>query len=178
MNDLITQIISHIGDNPNREGLKETPKRVEKAYKKMFSGYELDPKDVITTFDAEGYDEMVICKDIEFYSTCEHHMLPFFGIVHIAYIPDKNIVGISKLPRVVEIYSRRLQNQERMTQQIADSIMGILKPKGVGVVIKAQHLCMMARGIEKQRAKIITSSLKGRFKQDEKTRAEFMNLIS
>ncbi|MBT4937407.1 GTP cyclohydrolase I FolE [Candidatus Peregrinibacteria bacterium] len=174
----IKSIIELIGEDPSREGLKETPRRVEAAYKKIFSGYTQKPEDVLTVFDSEGYDEMIICKDIEFYSMCEHHMLPFFGKASIAYIPDKKIIGLSKLPRLIEIFARRLQNQERLTSQVAKNLMEMLKPKGVGVIIRAKHLCMMARGIEKQSSEMISSALHGRFKTDEKTRAEFMQLVS
>lgn len=176
MQDFIRSILKNIGENPNREGLKDTPARVERAYEKIFSGYKMDPQSFLTTFDSEGYDEMIICRDIEFYSTCEHHMLPFFGTVTVAYIPDKKIIGLSKMPRLVEMFSRRLQNQERLTTQIAETLMEILQAKGVGVIVKAKHLCMMARGVEKQEPEMITSCLKGLFKKDEKTRAEFISL--
>lgn len=172
-----TEILKAIGENPHREGLKETPKRIANSFTKIFGGYEMDPKSILTEFDGENYDEMIICKDIDFYSTCEHHMLTFFGKVHIGYIPNKKIVGISKLPRIVEIFSRRLQNQERLTMQIAETLNDLLHPKGVGVVIQAKHLCMMSRGIQKQNASMTTSSAIGLFKSNAKTRGEFLQLI-
>ncbi len=174
---LVKELIKQIGENPSREGIKGTPKRVAKSYEKIFGGYKQKPKDIITVFDNEGYDEMVIAKDIEFYSTCEHHILPFFGKVHIGYIPDKKIVGLSKMPRMVELFSRRLQNQERLTMQICDTLNDFLKPKGVGVVIEGTHLCMQARGVEKQNSKMVTSSFTGLFKKNMNTRNEFLNLI-
>lgn len=173
----IRAILNLIGENPKREGLINTPKRVAKAYEKLFSGYEKKQKDMVTVFENEGYDEMVIVKDVEFYSQCEHHLLPFFGKVHIGYIPDKKIIGLSKMPRLVEMFSRRLQNQERLTSQIAEGLMDMLHPKGVGVVIEAKHLCMMARGIEKQNSMILTSAVRGLFKSKLNTRTEFLRLI-
>ncbi len=175
--NLVAEIIKEIGEDKDREGLKQTPQRVAKSFLKLFGGYHQKPEDIITQFDGENYDEMIICKDIDFYSNCEHHMLPFFGTVSIGYIPNKKIVGLSKLPRIVEIFSRRLQNQERLTQQIAQTLDDLLKPKGVGVVIKAKHLCTMARGVEKQNSEMITSACKGLFKKDTKTRSEFLKLI-
>lgn len=172
---LIRQLIEQI-DDPKREGLEGTPARVAKSFSKLYGGYEKDPKKLITVFDNEGYDEMIIARDIDFYSVCEHHMLPFFGRVYIGYIPDDKIIGLSKLPRMVEIFSRRLQNQERLTKQIADTLNDLLKPKGVGVVIKATHLCMKARGIEKQNCEITTSAFTGLFKSKLSTRSEFLNL--
>jgi len=174
---LIRELIVKIGENPKREGLIGTPDRVAKSYKKLFGGYDEDPKKLIKVFDNEGYDEMIIAKDIDFYSTCEHHMLPFIGKAYIGYIPDNKIIGLSKLPRLVEIFSRRLQNQERMTKQIADTLNSLLKPRGVGVVIIAEHLCMKARGVEKQNCVISTSSFTGLFIKNLNTRAEFLNLI-
>ncbi len=145
---LVHELLKEIGENPDREGLKNTPKRIAKSFEKLFGGYTKNPKEILTEFDGEDYDEMIICKNIDFYSNCEHHMQPFFGRVYIGYIPNKKIIGISKLPRIVEIYSRRLQNQERLTMDIANALKELLNPKGVGVVIEAQHLCMMARGVE------------------------------
>jgi GTP cyclohydrolase I len=174
---LTTELISAIGEDPEREGLIDTPRRVSKSYDTLFGGYEKDPKDVVTVFDGEDYDEMIICKDIDFYSTCEHHLLPFFGKAYVGYLPDKKIIGISKIPRIIEIYARRMQNQERMTMQIAKAINDLLKPKGVGVVIKAQHLCMMARGVERQNAVITTSSFTDLFRTNPETRSEFLGLI-
>lgn len=175
--NLYSQIIKEIGENPDREGLKDTPKRIAKSFEKLFGGYKLDPKNFLTEFDGENYDEMIICKDIDFFSNCEHHMQPFFGKISIGYIPDKKIIGISKLPRIVEIFARRLQNQERLTMQIAKTLLELLKPKGVGVVIEARHLCMTARGVEKQNAIMTTSSFNGLFKNNAKTRSEFLKLI-
>jgi len=174
---LIRELIVKIGENPNREGLTGTPERVAKSYKKLFGGYDEDPKKLIKVFSNEGYDEMIIAKDIDFYSTCEHHLLPFVGKAYIGYIPNNKIIGLSKLPRLVEIFSRRLQNQERMTKQIADTLNSLLKPRGVGVVIIAEHLCMKARGVEKQNCVISTSSFTGLFIKNVNTRAEFLNLI-
>lgn len=174
---LVKSLIEEIGENLAREGLSATPKRVALSYEKLFGGYSQDPSKMMTQFDGENYDEMIICKDIDFYSTCEHHMLPFFGKVHIGYIPDKKIIGISKLPRMVEIFARRLQNQERLTMQIAETLFKLLNPKGVGVVINAQHLCMLARGVQKQNSVMTTSSFRGLFKNQAKTRSEFLKLI-
>jgi len=175
--NLIRELLKEIGEDTGREGLLATPARVAKSYGKLFGGYKEDPKKLITVFNNEGYDEMIIAKDIDFYSTCEHHMLPFIGKAYIGYIPDNKIIGLSKLPRLVEIFSRRLQNQERLTKQIADTLNDILKPRGVGVVIKAEHLCMKARGVEKQNCVISTSSFTGLFIKNINTRAEFLNLI-
>jgi len=173
----LQEIIAFIGEDPDREGLIETPARIIKSWGKLFGGYEQDPKDILArTFSESGnYDEMIISKDIEFYSTCEHHMLPFFGRAHIAYIPKSRVVGISKLSRLLECFSRRLQIQERLTSQIADSIVEHLDPQGVGVLIEAQHLCMVARGVEKQNSIMTTSALKGCF-QNPETRMEFLSL--
>ncbi|PIZ71644.1 GTP cyclohydrolase I FolE [Candidatus Peregrinibacteria bacterium CG_4_10_14_0_2_um_filter_43_11] len=174
---LIAQLLTAIGEDTGREGLRETPSRVAKSYEKLFGGYGQSPKDVITVFDNEGYDEMIIAKDIDFYSTCEHHLLPFVGRAYVGYIPNDKIIGLSKMPRMVEIFSRRLQNQERLTRQIADTLDELLKPKGVGVVLEGEHLCMKARGVEKQNCKITTSSFTGLFLKNTNTRAEFLNLI-
>ncbi|MEK7673357.1 MAG: GTP cyclohydrolase I FolE [Patescibacteria group bacterium] len=174
---LAKELIQEIGENPDREGLKKTPIRFAKSFEKIFGGYGQDPSSIMTEFDSENYDEMIICKSIDFYSTCEHHIQPFFGKVSIGYIPNKKIVGISKLPRLVEIFSRRLQNQERLTQQIANALSELLNAKGVAVVIKAKHLCMMSRGVEKQNSVMITSSCNGLFKKNAKTRSEFLRLI-
>ena len=174
---LIKKMLAAIGEDPRREGLRDTPARVVKSWSKLFSGYGKNPEDVLKTFSGEKYDEMIVVKDIELYSTCEHHFLPFIGRAHIGYIPDGKIIGLSKLPRLVEIYARRLQNQERLTGQVAQALDKILKPKGVGVVIEARHLCMMARGVEKQGSEVITSSLTGLFKRDMNTRNEFLKLI-
>lgn len=171
------QLLCEIGEDTNREGLKDTPKRIAKSFEKLFGGYIQNPEDLKAEFDGKNYDEMIICKNIDFYSTCEHHMQPFFGKIHIGYIPNEKIIGISKLPRIAEIYARRLQNQEKLTMQIADAINKLIKPKGVGVIIEGQHFCMMARGVEKQNTVMTTSSCNGLFKTDAKTRSEFMKLI-
>ncbi len=174
----VTSILEEIGEDPKREGLLRTPNRVAKAYKYFTKGYSEDVEKLLNNavFN-EHYDEMVIVKDIDFYSLCEHHMLPFFGKCHIAYIPKGKIVGLSKLPRMVEMYSRRLQVQERMTREIGDMINKVLKPKGVAVVTEASHLCMMMRGVEKQNSIALASCMLGNFKSDEKTRSEFLKLI-
>lgn len=173
----VRDLLATIGENPEREGLRETPGRVAKSYLSLFGGYQEYPEKLITVFDNEGYDEMIIAKDIDFYSTCEHHMLPFFGKAYVGYIPDDKIIGLSKLPRLVEIFSRRLQNQERLTKQVADTLHDMLHPLGVGVVIKAEHMCMKARGVEKQNCEISTSSFRGLFKKNQNTRSEFLDLI-
>ena len=166
-----------IGEDPQREGLLKTPSRVAKALSWLTRGYELDPAEVIgDALFAEDHENMVMVRDIELYSMCEHHMLPFFGRAHVAYIPDGKIVGLSKIPRVVEVFARRLQVQERLGEQVADALEDVLKPKGVGVVIEAVHLCMMMRGVEKQNSRTITSSLRGVFKDDARTRSEFLRL--
>lgn len=174
---LIKGLLEYIGEDPSREGLVDTPKRVIASYEKLFGGYGQKPEDVLTVFGDELYDEMIVVKDIEFMSSCEHHMLPFFGKVHIGYIPDGKIIGLSKMPRLVEIFARRLQNQERMTNQIAQGLYDILKPRGVAVVVEAKHFCMMARGVEKQGSEVVTSALKGLFKKNLDTRNEFMRHI-
>lgn len=170
-------ILEMLGENLSRDGLKKTPFRVARSFEKLFSGYGKDPKEIITTFGDEGYDEMIVVKDIEFYSTCEHHFLPFFGKAHIGYIPSGKILGLSKLARIVEIFSRRLQNQERLTMEIANSLKELIDPRGVGVVIEAKHLCMMARGVEKQESQVVTSAMTGLFKKELNTRSEFLKLI-
>lgn len=179
MQDLIKQIIEKLGENVNREGLKRTPFRVEKALRFLTSGYRQDINQIINNaiFKSEN-NEMIIVKDIEFYSLCEHHLLPFFGKCHIGYIPDKKILGLSKFARLVNFFSRRLQIQERLTTMIADSLNEILEPIGVAVVIEAAHLCMMMRGVQKQNSYAITSALRGAFKTDSRTRLEFFNLIN
>ena len=166
-----------LGEDPTREGLRRTPVRVARAMRWLTRGYELDVERVVggAVFAAES-ENMVMVRDIDFYALCEHHMLPFFGKVHVAYIPDKHIVGLSKLPRIVEVFARRLQVQERLTEEIARAIEGVLKPKGVGVVVEASHLCMMMRGVEKQNSKTITSALRGIFRSDGRTREEFLRL--
>ncbi|MDR3610837.1 MAG: GTP cyclohydrolase I FolE [Ignavibacteriaceae bacterium] len=175
---LINSLLSEIGEDPKREGLLNTPKRVAKAYEFLTAGYKMDIDKVLNNavFN-EKYDEMVIVKNIDFYSLCEHHMLPFYGKVHVAYLPDGKIIGLSKIPRIVEIFSRRLQVQERMTQEIADTIKNYVNPRGVGVVSEAFHMCMMMRGVEKQNSSATASAMHGIFKSDARTRAEFLNLI-
>lgn len=174
----VRSILKEIGEDPEREGLIRTPNRVAKAYKFLTKGYVEDVEKLLNgaVFN-EHYNEMVIVKDIDFYSLCEHHLLPFFGKCHIAYIPNGKIVGLSKLPRMVEMFSRRLQVQERMTREIGDMINKVLEPKGVAVVTEASHLCMMMRGVEKQNSVATASAMLGRFKSDEKTRTEFLKLI-
>jgi len=173
----LKELIEFIGEDTTREGLIDTPKRIIKSWEQLYSGYKKNPEDLLTTFKSDGYDEIVLLKDIEFFSMCEHHMLPFIGKVHIGYIPNEKVIGVSKLARLVEIYSRRLQIQERLTKQIGDTLTKILKPAGVGVVIEAQHLCMKMRGVEKQNSVMVTSSMQGAFRTDDKTRTEFLQLI-
>jgi GTP cyclohydrolase I len=174
----IRDLLSAMGEVPKREGLLDTPKRVRQSLAFLTQGYQQDPYEILgSAMFEEPYDEMVLVKDIEFYSLCEHHLLPFFGRAHIAYIPDGHIVGLSKLPRLVEVFSRRLQVQERLTTQIAETIWELLAPKGVGVVIEADHLCMMMRGVQKQRSRTVTSCLLGSFKENRDTRAEFLKLV-
>ena len=175
---IITDLLTEIGEDPIREGLLSTPKRVAKAYEFLTSGYHTDMAKIMNkAIFIEKYDEMVIVKNIDFYSLCEHHMLPFYGKVHVAYLPDGKIIGLSKIPRIVELFSRRLQVQERMTQQIADTLKEYLSPRGVGVVTEAYHMCMMMRGVEKQNSSATASAMHGIFKTDARTRAEFLNLI-
>jgi GTP cyclohydrolase I len=174
--DLVKKILIAIGEDPDREGLLDTPKRVVESWKTLFSGYGKKPKDILTTKFTEQYDEMVICKNIEFYSNCEHHMLPFYGKCHIAYVPEKQIIGLSKMPRLLEIFARRLQVQERLTEQIADAMMTYVKPKGVGVSIEAKHMCMVCRGVHKQNSSMITTALRGVFKDDH-CKLEFQNSV-
>lgn len=171
-------ILKELGEDPGRDGLQKTPRRVSEAMRFFTQGYEQDPAQILTgaLFNVD-YDELVVVRDIDFYSLCEHHMVPFFGRVHVGYIPNGKVVGLSKIPRTVEIFARRLQVQERLTMDIAQTIDAVLKPKGVGVVVEAKHLCMMMRGVEKQNTFAITSSLRGVFESDPKTRSEFMDLI-
>ncbi|MFP6608062.1 MAG: GTP cyclohydrolase I FolE [Myxococcota bacterium] len=175
---LISALLKELGEDPGRDGLLRTPERVARAMRFFTEGYSRNPAEEINgaLFDVE-YDEMVLVREIDFYSLCEHHMVPFFGRVHVAYIPEKKVIGLSKIPRLVEIFARRLQVQERMTMQIAQTLSEILQPKGVGVVVEAKHLCMMMRGVQKQNSSAITSSLRGVFQSDPKTRAEFMGLL-
>lgn len=175
--ELYREVLRRIGEDPDRDGLLRTPHRVEKAMAYLTKGYQEDPNQLLRAalFDVD-YDEMVIVKDVEMFSLCEHHMLPFFGRVHVAYIPKGKVVGLSKIARLVEVFSRRLQVQERMTRQIADAIQDAIAPQGVGVVIEARHLCMMMRGIEKQNSSTVTSAMVGCF-QNKETRAEFLSLV-
>jgi GTP cyclohydrolase I len=178
MQDIIKQLLAGIGEDPLREGLRDTPKRVEQSLRFLTSGYQADVdatlNNALFTVD---YNEMVIVKDIDFYSLCEHHLLPFFGKCHVAYIPNGKVVGLSKIPRLVDIYARRLQVQERLTNQIADTLTEKIKPIGVAVVTEATHLCMAMRGVEKQNSVAVTSAMLGAFRTDARTRSEFLNLI-
>lgn len=177
--DAIKCMMLHVGENPNREGLLKTPQRVKKAYEFIFGGYKEDPREILrSALFTSSNDEMVLLKDIEFYSTCEHHLLPIIGRVHVAYIPDGKVVGLSKIPRVVNVFARRMQIQEQLTEQIADAIMDTITPKGVAVVIQARHMCMEMRGVEKINSTTTSSALRGLFKKDEKTRSEFFSLIN
>ena len=176
----VRTMLAWTGDNPDREGLIETPKRVVRAYEQFFAGYEMDPKQVLSKVfeEVEGYDEMVIVKDIRVESHCEHHIVPILGKAHVGYLPNKRIVGISKLARVVDIFGKRLQTQEVMTAQIANVINEVLEPKGVAVVMNAKHQCMTTRGVHKPESSTITSTMLGAFRENPDTRAEFMNLIT
>jgi GTP cyclohydrolase I len=172
------EILRQLGEDPNREGLVKTPERVEKALRYLTSGYRQDIKKIVNgAMFSVKYDEMVIVKDIEFFSLCEHHLLPFFGKIHVAYLPKTNVVGLSKIPRIVDMYARRLQLQERLTQEIAQSLQQVLDPLGVGVVCEARHLCMMMRGVEKQHSGAVTSAMLGAFRDRKETRDEFLALL-
>src|SRR6266480_6845471 len=178
MQELIRRLLAELGEDPTREGLVDTPKRVEKAYKFLTSGYDADIDQVLNNaLFTVDYSEMVIVKDIDFYSLCEHHLLPFFGKCHVAYIPKTKVIGLSKIPRLVEIFARRLQIQERLTSQIADTIREKINPLGVAVVMEATHLCMSMRGVEKQNSFAVTSSMLGAFRDNARTRMEFLELI-
>lgn len=174
----IKEVLRALGENPEREGLLRTPERVEKALRYLTGGYSTDVQEVVNgaLFDVK-YDEMVIVRDIEFFSMCEHHLLPFFGRMHIAYLPDAKVIGLSKLPRIVDVFARRLQIQERLTQQVADTIQELVKPKGVGVICEARHFCMMMRGVEKQHSGAITSAMLGAFRDNRETRNELLSLV-
>ncbi len=176
---LVEELLKEIGEDPGRDGLARTPQRVASAMRFFTEGYDQDPQDILNDalFEVD-YDEMVIVKDIDFYSLCEHHLLPFFGRIHVAYVPDGKVVGLSKIPRLVEMFARRLQVQERLTNDVARVVEGVLKPKGVAVILEAQHLCMMMRGVQKQNSYAITSAMLGEFETDPKTRSEFMQLVS
>ncbi|MGA3193440.1 MAG: GTP cyclohydrolase I FolE [Terriglobales bacterium] len=176
--ELVREMIIRLGEDPDREGLVRTPERVAKAMQFLVKGYKEDPETLLrNALFTVSYDEMVIVKDVEMFSLCEHHMLPFFGKVHVAYIPNGKVIGLSKIPRLIEVFSRRLQIQERLTTQIAETIQKAIEPQGVGVVIEARHLCMMMRGIEKQHSSAVTSSMLGCFRNEEETRSEFLSLI-
>ncbi len=177
--DLVREQLRRLGEDPSRPGLTDTPRRVAASMKWLTRGYRSSAEEAIGSgVFVEEHDNMILVKDIEVYSLCEHHMLPFFGKAHVAYIPEGRLLGLSKIPRVVEVFARRLQVQERLTDQIADAIQEALQPDGVGVVIEAYHLCMMMRGVEKQNSKTITSSVRGRFRSDIRTREEFLRLVS
>ncbi|MBI4354917.1 MAG: GTP cyclohydrolase I FolE [Candidatus Omnitrophica bacterium] len=178
MQAAVTQLLTLLGEDPSREGLRRTPERVERSLKFLTEGYRQDATQVLNgALFSVKHDEMVIVKDIDFFSLCEHHLLPFFGKCHVAYLPDRRVVGLSKIPRLVEMFSRRLQVQERLTVQIAETLQEKLQPLGVAVVMEAAHLCMVMRGVQKQNAKAITSSMLGYFRTSDKTRAEFLELI-
>jgi GTP cyclohydrolase IA len=175
--DLVRRQLELIGEDPKREGLERTPARVAKSLRFLTQGYDTSAEEVVGKgVFKEDHDNMIMVRDIELYSLCEHHLLPFFGKAHVAYIPNGKIVGLSKIPRIVDVYARRLQVQERLTEQIAEGLCRVLNPSGVGVVIEAYHLCMMMRGVEKQNSKTITSALRGAFREDSKTRDEFLRL--
>jgi GTP cyclohydrolase I len=176
--ELVREMIVRLGEDPRREGLERTPDRVHRALVQLTKGYKEDAEAILRgALFTVGYDEMVIVKDIEMFSLCEHHLLPFFGKVHVAYIPNGKVIGLSKLPRLVEVFARRLQVQERLTTQIAETIQNAIEPQGVGVVIEARHLCMMMRGVEKQHSAAVTSSMLGCFRDCKETREEFLSLI-
>src|SRR5271163_3196334 len=176
--ELVREMIIRLGEDPDREGLSRTPARVEKAMQFLVKGYKDDPEALLReALFSVNYDEMVIVKDVEMFSLCEHHLLPFFGKVHVAYIPNGKVIGLSKIPRLIDAFSRRLQIQERLTTQIAEAIQNTIEPQGVGVVIEARHLCMMMRGVEKQHSSAVTSSMLGCFRSEEETRSEFLSLI-
>lgn len=178
MEKLIRELLKELGEDPEREGLKRTPERVRESLEFLTEGYRQDPRALIeNSVYSDKHEEMVLIKDISLYSLCEHHLLPFFGHAHVGYIPNDKIVGISKIARMVDLFARRLQVQERLTNQIADTLMDVLRPKGVAVVIEAEHLCMQMRGVQKRGTSIITSSMLGAFRRRPETRAEFMNLI-
>ncbi len=175
----VTKVLELLGEDPKREGLLKTPSRVAKALKFLTEGYDQDPEEILNqALFSTSNDEMVLVRDIEFYSMCEHHMLPIIGRVHVAYIPDGKVVGLSKIPRIVNVYARRLQIQEQMTEQIADAILSTIKPKGVAVVVHARHMCMEMRGVQKINSTTVSSALRGLFKSDERTRNEFYSLIN
>ena len=175
--ELVREMLSNLGEDPDREGLVRTPIRAEKALRFLTSGYGMDLQTIVNNalFEVQ-YDEMVIVKDIEFFSMCEHHLLPFYGKAHVAYLPSKKVIGLSKLPRIVDMYARRLQVQERLTQEIAETVQRVVEPKGVGVIMEARHFCMMMRGVEKQHSGTVTSAMLGAFRERKETRDEFLSL--
>ena len=176
--DLVRELLAALGEDPGREGLQDTPERLADSLRFLTSGYRMRIHDVLNgAFYSVYYDEMVIVKDIELFSLCEHHLLPFFGKCHVAYVPDKKVIGLSKIPRIVDMFARRLQIQERLTNQIAETLMEKLRPQGVGVVIEARHLCMMMRGVEKQHSQAVTSAMLGVFRDQQQTREEFLSLV-
>ena len=179
LESLVSEMLKTIGEDPSRQGLAKTPERVAKSWDYFISGYNLSPEDVINdALFEEECDEIVVIKNIDFFSLCEHHLLPFKGIAHVGYLPDKKIIGLSKIPRIVDIYARRLQVQERMTNQIAGALQKALKPKGVAVIVEAEHLCMQMRGVEKKASFMVTSAVRGVFKENHKTREEFLAIVS
>jgi len=176
--EILEDLLAALGEDPAREGLRETPDRFAHALRYLTSGYQMRVEDVLNgALYAVTYDEMVIVKDIELFSLCEHHILPFFGKCHVAYVPDKKVIGLSKIPRLVDMFSRRLQIQERLTTQIAETIQEQIRPQGVGVVVEARHLCMMMRGVEKQHSQAVTSAMLGVFREQQQTREEFLSLV-
>ena len=175
--DALSQLLSSIGEDPARPGLRDTPLRVKEWYEEFFWGVAKDPVEHLAHGFQEQHSDPVLLRDIPFFSMCEHHLLPFFGKCHVGYVPSEKVIGLSKIPRLVDMFARRLQVQERLTQQIAETIEEYAEPKGVGVIIQAQHLCMMMRGVEKQNTQVTTSSLLGKFRQDQRSRAEFLNLV-
>ncbi|MGP0072785.1 MAG: GTP cyclohydrolase I FolE [Bryobacteraceae bacterium] len=177
--DLMQKLLLKIGEDPQRQGLVRTPQRADKALRFLTSGYDTDLNSIVNgaLFD-EKCDEMVVVKDIEFYSMCEHHLLPFFGTMHVAYLPNNKVIGLSKIPRIVDMFARRLQLQERLTHQVAETLQDVLRPKGVGVICEARHFCMMMRGVEKQHSGTVTSAMLGGFRERKETRDEFLSLVS
>ena len=176
--EIVRQLLTGLGEDPRREGLQETPRRAAEALKFLTGGYQMKVEDILNgALYSVTYDEMVIVKDIELFSLCEHHLLPFFGKCHVAYVPDKKVVGLSKIPRLVDMFARRLQIQERLTKQIAETLQERIKPQGVGVVVEARHLCMMMRGVEKQHSQTVTSAMLGVFREQQQTREEFLSLV-
>jgi GTP cyclohydrolase IA len=178
METLIRQMLVELGEDPDREGLRNTPRRVDSAFRFLTKGYREDVKEVLNNaLFTVDYDEMVIVKDIDFYSLCEHHLLPFFGRCHVGYLPRNQVIGLSKIPRIVDVLARRLQVQERLTQQIAETIRDAINPRGVAVTMEAQHLCMMMRGVQKRNGRMVTSAMLGKFREDQRSRVEFLDLI-